>query len=615
MRFRRLIPSAALLASAAALPPHPAAEAVLPPAPKWDGASRRLALPPDHPWATPAERELFRHTPRYDETMAWLSRLAEASPRVTLVTIGRSPEGRAIVMAVASREGEATPEALRRSGRPTVLAQAGIHAGEIDGKDAGMMLLRDLTVGGRERALLEGANLLFVPIFNVDGHERFSRFGRVNQRGPEETGWRTTAKNLNLNRDYAKLDAPEMRALVRVLREWAPDLYLDLHVTDGADYQYDITFGWNGPHAHSPAIARWLDEVYRPAVSQALRREGHVPGPLVFPADGRDPSRGIVGWTASPRYSTGYGDARHLPTVLVENHSLKGYERRVLGTYVLLRETLRVAAEHGAELRESIAADRRRRRANVPLDWRVPDEKPPEIEFLGVSSREHLSPVTGTPVMEWTGRPVVLRVPYAIASEPAKSVSRPDAYWIPPAWTEVIDRLSWHGIRFERQVAPRRLRLAYYRLSAPELDERPFEGRVRVSAAVSVEVREETWPAGSVRVPTDQELGDLAVLLLEPESPDSLFRWGFFLPVLQRTEYIEPYVLEPLARAMLEEDPDLRAEFLRRLESDEAFRGDPAARLRFFYERTPYFDERYLLYPVAREPAGGEISRGSPASP
>ncbi|MFP5247209.1 MAG: M14 family zinc carboxypeptidase, partial [Thermoanaerobaculia bacterium] len=216
--------------------------AILPPAIPWNGASRKLVVPANDPWITPSEKDQLRTTPRYDETVAYLKRLVAAAPQLKMVSLGKSGEGRDVWMVIASKERVFTPEGLRK--KPILFAQAGIHAGEIDGKDAGLMLLRDMTVRGTKRELLDGANFLFVPIFNVDGHERFNRFTRINQRGPEEVGWRTNARNLNLNRDYMKADSPEMHAMIRALDTWQPDLYVDLHVTDGADYQYDVTFGW-----------------------------------------------------------------------------------------------------------------------------------------------------------------------------------------------------------------------------------------------------------------------------------------------------------------------------------------------------------------------------------
>ncbi len=209
---------------------------LLPPEMEWAGASQALVADPEDPWLTPAEASDFNTTPSYEETMEWLRRLVAASPKLELVSVGRSWEGRSVWVVVASADGASTPEELQESQKPVLLAQAGIHSGEIDGKDAGLMLLRDLSFGELSH-LLDRVSLLFVPILNVDGHERVSPFSRVNQRGPDEMGWRTNARNLNLNRDYAKLDTPEIRAVVRVLDQWRPDLYLDLHVTDGIEKQ------------------------------------------------------------------------------------------------------------------------------------------------------------------------------------------------------------------------------------------------------------------------------------------------------------------------------------------------------------------------------------------
>jgi hypothetical protein len=463
-----------------------------------------------------------------------------------------------------------------------------------------MMLLRDLTVGGRLGDLLERVSLLFVPILSVDGHERASRFGRINQRGPVEMGWRTNARNLNLNRDYAKLDSPELRALVAAIERWRPDLYFDLHVTDGMDFQYDITFGFNGRHGWSPAIAGWLAERLEPAASESLTAMGHTPGPLFFPLDRNDQTKGMLEWTASPRFSNGYGDARHLATVLVENHSLKPFRRRVLGTYVILESALRSLAEHGDELRRATAADRVRRPESVPLAWRAGGE-PERMELAAIEQELVESAVAGGPVIRWTGRPLTLEVPWVVMSQPAAEVSLPVAYWIPPGWPEVVERLTAHGVRVERLEEARELEVELYRVSGAELAEEPFEGRVRVTAEPVSESRRQRFPAGSVRVDLDQPLGVLAALLLEPASPDSFFQWGFFLEVLQRTEYAEAYVMAPTAERMMAADPALTAEFERALEEDEELAADPRARLQWFYSRTPWFDERWNLYPVARE--------------
>lgn len=556
-------------------------------------------VPATDPWVTPSERDQLRTTPRYDETVAYLKRLVAAAPQLKMISIGKSDEGRDVWMVIASKERAFSPEAMRKSGKPTLLAQGGIHAGEIEGKDAGLMLLRDMTVRGTKRELLDGANFLFVPIFNVDGHERFSRFTRINQRGPEEGGWRTNARNLNLNRDYMKADTAEMHGMIRTIDAWNPDLYIDLHVTDGADYQYDVTYGWNGAAGFSPAISQWLDSSLRPAVDNGLRQMGHIPGPLIFTDD---PLSGVATGQADPRLSNGYGDARHMASILVENHSLKPYDQRVLGMYVLLEHTLRLIARDAAGLRAATQTERARHAKTVPLAWRVPpDAVPEQVEVLGIESRKTLSPISGGVRTEWLGKPVTLRAPMAHATEVTASVTRPAAYWVPPQWRDVIELIELHGIKYERIAAPREVEVTMYRFAEPVFATPQFEGHVRVTAEATTEKRRERFPAGSLRIPTDQDLGTLAVLLLEPASPDSLFQWGFFHSILSPTEYVEGYIMEPMAERMLAEDPKLAEEFRKKVETDATFRGNPTARLQWLYEKTPFYDERARLYPVGRE--------------
>jgi len=586
-----------------AAPDVPSPSEILPPAIPWDGASRSLVALDGDPWITPCEKSALTRTPRYDETMDWLRRLCGASPKLHMLSLGASPEGREIWLIVASADGASTPEALRTNGRPTLFAQAGIHSGEIDGKDAGMMLLRDMTVRSTKSELLQGANFLFIPILSVDGHERFTAWSRINQRGPVEAGWRTTPRNLNLNRDYAKLDTVEMRHLVRALNVWQPDLYVDVHVTDGADYQYDVTWGTHGAVGYSPAIAAWFHAELDPTLSRDLTAMGHIPGPLIFAIDDTDMAHGTQDWTATPRFSNGYGDARHLPTVLVENHSLKPYHQRVLGTYVFLESCLRTLARAGSELRQAVRTDSARRPPEIPLDWDVDAAAPvPTVDFRGVESRVRLSPISGASWAEYTGKKVELQIPRPPDTSPVHVTPRPAAYWIPSTWPEVIERLEIHGVQMQRLEVARDVDVDVVRILEWTLDPAPFEGHVRVTPTrTATERMRQRFAPGSVRVSTDQPLGELAMVLLEPDSPDSFFQWGFFLEILSRTEYAEAYVLEPLAAHMLEGDPQLRAEFHAKLSADAAFAADPQARLAWFYAKTPWFDSRWRMYPVARE--------------
>ncbi|UUL81268.1 M14 family metallopeptidase [Sphingomonas qomolangmaensis] len=585
----RVATSLALLAAA---PVHAQTEpAPLPPVLPWSGASEALVAGPGARWITPAEVARFETTPDYAATRAWIERLVAASPLLTIESFGTTPEGRDLYYVRASKG----------PGKPVVLAQAGIHAGEIDGKDAGMMLLRDIAFGGKD-ALLDQVDLVFVPIFNADGHERSSPWSRPNQRGPREQGWRTNAQNLNLNRDYLKADTPEMRAMLALIRRIDPALYLDLHVTDGTDYQYDITFDFNGlygRYANSVAIGRWLDERLRPAFDAALTANGHVPGIYVDAIDNRDPAKGIAHNADAARFSTGWGDLARVPTVLLETHSLKPYRQRVLGTYVFIETALRTVSAERQTLQRAIAADRAARPREAVLGWKQASAPIFTTQFKGVAHDRYRSVASGRDELRWLGRPVTLTMP-VIGQVPAITNKLPKAWWVPASAPQVIERLRAQGIAFETIDTPRKLRLDMVRLKDPKLGT-AIEGHVPLTAGFAHETRSEAMPAGSVRVRSDQPLGLLAAAMLEAESADSLLAWNYFAAILTRTEYIEGYAVAPMADAMLARDPALKRAFEAKLAADPKFAADANARLAWFYERTPYYDARYLLYPVGRE--------------
>ncbi|HRH64966.1 MAG TPA: M14 family metallopeptidase [Bacteroidia bacterium] len=600
------------------------AQSILPPAMEWHGASEAWIAKPGNPWITPTESSGFVSTPDYVQTIHWLEKLCAASPLLTMVSIGKSVDGRDIVMIIASMDKDISSAALKNTDKPLFLAQAGIHSGEIDGKDAGMMLLREIAFGGK-RSLLEKVNFLFIPILNVDAHERSSAFSRPNQRGPQNQGWRTNAQNLNLNRDYTKLDTKELRSVLNVINEYNPVLYMDIHVTDGADYQYDITFGGHGKQGYSPAIRDWLENHYKPFADKALTAKGHIPGPLLFPFNDQDFSQGIIMSTGGPRFSDSYGDLRHLATILIENHSLKPFKQRVLGTCVLLESTLKFLATEGKLLKEITEKDKAIRSTKIPLSWKVPQMKiplsfdtksnmqtsdtttaaPDSMNLSGIASVVRQSTVTGSAYVEWLGKPVTMRVADYKSTEPFNFISRPKGYWIPASCIDVIERLKLHGVKMELTTVPTEVTVEMYRITDYSLADdnnqmQPYEGHMQVRASSKTEIRKQIFPPGSAYVSTDQPLSDLVVILLEPASRDSYFSWGFFLSIFQRTEYIEPYVMEPMAKKMLEESPALQKEFEEKKAADKSFANDPYAILTWFYSKTKYYDDRYLLYPVGR---------------
>ena len=589
------------------------------------GARAAVTATPAAPddWLTPAERSDFRETPRHAETVAFCKRLAEASEWITYREFGCTPRGRALPLVVAAAPGCSTAIQARAAGKVVVLAQACIHPGECAGKDAMLMLLRDIAITGTQRELLEHVVLVVMPIFNADGHERFGPYSRINQNGPDEMGWRVTARNLNLNRDYLKADASEMRAWLTVWRTWQPDLMIDHHTTDGGDWQYDIMLATERHAIAAPAVVRWLEQQVDPYLRPALERDGHVPTTYFFLRDPTDPAQGIVSGGFGPRYSTGYAALWHRPAFLVETHMLKPYRTRVLAHYHLTQHLLEVINRDPQALLAAIAtaeeATRSRlaesgpdQRPTVPL--RVErTERSETIQFQGVAYTRAQSDVSGTwRIIYDASTPREFETQWWHELRVAEKVTVPRAYLVPPEWTDVIDVLRANGVMMRRLKKACTVEVEMYRLDEVSFPERPVEGRFRPKYNARSVTESRTFPAGTMLVPVDSARALLAVHLLEPGSPDSLLAWGSFNAVFERKEYAEGYILEALARQMLADDPALREEFRRQLAEDEAFAADPRARLGFFYERSPYWDQQLNLYPVARWVGPGPLP-GSPA--
>jgi murein tripeptide amidase MpaA len=556
-------------------------------------------------WETYYEQSGCTATPRYDETIAYCKRLAGASPWVTFESFGTSPEGRDLPLVIADKDGFFSPGAAHRAGKAVLLVQACIHAGECDGKDAGLTLLRDIVISKKWPGLLDHVTLLFIPIFNVDGHERFGPYNRINQNGPKEMGWRVTAQNLNLNRDYLKADAPEMQAWLRLFTKWFPDFFIDCHVTDGADYQYVVTYLIDVFGTLDPGLTRWCRDVYVRTVEPAMAEAGFPLSPYVSFRTDHDPLSGLAAWITPPRLSHGYATIQNRPGLLIETHMLKDYRTRVSGTYEMVKQTMAVLnAEHAAltdliRRADAYVSSSAFREAPFPIAYRLlPDSV--MIDFLGVAYTKVKSDLTGGDWYQWSDKPVTMKIPYFTHYEPSKTIDVPEAYIIPVEWTAAIDRLAMHGIAFERLISPAVIPVQSYRFEGAAWQEQPYEGRHAARYQVLPLAETRSFPAGSAVVPMNQRAARVVIHLLEPEGPDALVRWGFFDAIFEQKEYTESYVMEKMARAMLSSDPDLKKEFEEKKAGDAEFASDPRAILNWFYRHTPYWDDRMDVYPIGK---------------
>jgi murein tripeptide amidase MpaA len=556
---------------------------------------------------TVSEASGFRKTGRYAETIELCARFQAAYPDAVRCTeFGRTPEGRPMLAIVASRSGALDPVAARERGLPVVLVQGGIHAGEIDGKDAGFLALRQALDGKAAPGALEKLVLVFVPVFNVDGHERFGRWNRPNQRGPEEMGWRTTAQNYNLNRDYAKADTREMQQMLSLVERWDPLAVVDLHVTNGAKFRHDISIQVEPVNAGDAAL-RAAGRAWRDGVIADLRAAGSLPL-AVYPsfATNDDPTSGITDGVAAPRFSHGYFWLRNRLAMLVETHSWKDYPTRVRITRNTVVSVLERIARHGAAWRaDTIAADARSAALAgqpVDLEYRA-TEAARTIDFLGYAYTRTPSDVSGALMTRYDERtPQTWKMPLRDELAPALTIAAPRAGYVVPAehapW--VGRRLSQHGIDWRPLRGSRSLRGQSFRATKVGFGAQSVEGHQRATIAGDWADEERAVGDGAIFVPIAQSKARLAMALLEPRATDSLAAWGLFNNAFEQKEYMEDYVAEDVAREQLAADPALRAEFERRLREDAAFAADPAARLAFFARRHASWDTRYNLYPVFR---------------
>jgi murein tripeptide amidase MpaA len=558
--------------------------------------------------STVAERSGFQTTGRYDEVVKLCRDFQKAYPKqVKCVAFGRTPENRPMLALIASDTGAFTPQAARKQGLPVTLIQGGIHAGEIDGKDAGFLALRETLDGKLAKGALGKQVLLFVPVFNIDGHERFGKWNRPNQRGPVEMGWRTTAQNFNLNRDYVKADAPEMQAMLRFVNAWDPLTYVDLHVTDGAKFQHDVSIQVEPVYSADPEL-RKAGLALRSQVIDDIARQGSTPHNFYMSfAKTDDPQSGFIDSVSDPRFSTGYFPLRNRMAMLVETHAWKDYPTRVRVTHNTVISVLEQVARHGKDWQQAAqAADARAAQlagTSVALTYRTTD-KAEMIDFQGYEYTRTPSEVSGMLMTRYDeSKPQVWRVPLRQDVVPDKVVNAPRAgYIVPAAWAGIVaPKLVLHGISFRKlDKAVAQAPVETFRADKASFGATSFESHQRLTVDGAWQAEPRAVLPGSLYVPVNQPKSRLVVAILEPQAPDSLLAWGFFNNAFERKEYMEEYVAEDVAREQMAADPALAAEFKRRVETDPAFANNPHARLDFFYKRHASWDERHNLYPVYR---------------
>src|SRR5215471_5086826 len=443
------------------------------------------ASPPD--LLTTGEKTGWTQTAPYAEAVEISRRLERASRFVKVIEFGTTPEGRAMIALIVSKDRAFTPEAAAKTNKAVIFIQSGIHAGEIEGKDTVLMLVRDMTVTRKFASWLDSAIFVIVPVFNVDGHEHFSPYNRPSQNGPQSTGLRANAQRLNLNRDYIKADTPEMRAWLKVFNAWNPDFHIDNHVTDGADFQYDVTWDMARNQDLAEPAGAWVRERFVPELDKRMAADGHMVAPYgaLRSVGGR---REFFMEVFSPRYSHLYSAVQNRPSLLVETHSLKAARTRAWANYDINRHAIETILLDPEALRRAVReADREMAaRAGDPsappvyLAGKVSDKSRPLV-YHSLKNGPFRSEVTGSTVNRFTAEPDDIATVIHDQIDTVTEAKMPLGYLVPSAWTNVVDLLRLHGVEMERTTKPLDQEFETYRFANIKFDARSQEGHVAVS--------------------------------------------------------------------------------------------------------------------------------------
>ncbi|MFZ6657165.1 M14 family metallopeptidase [Undibacterium sp. TJN19] len=558
--------------------------------------------------STIAEQSGFQKTGRYDEVDRLCHAFQASYPKeVRCITFGHTPENRPMLALLATRTDVFRAEDARNKHLPVTLIQGGIHAGEIDGKDAGFLALREALNNTAAKNTLDMQILLFVPVFNIDGHERFAAWNRPNQRGPEEMGWRTTAQNYNLNRDYIKADAPEMQAMLKLINDWDPLAVIDLHVTDGAKFEHDISIQVEPVNSGDLAL-RQAGKLLRDNVIADLAKSGSLPLPFYMSFQREDdPMSGFVDNVAPPRFSNGYLPLRNRFGMLVETHSWKDYPTRVRITRNTIIAILDQVAQNGQTwLKTAQESDQRASQLggqNVAVTYKT-SGKERDIAFRGYAYTRSMSDISGALMTHYDeSKPQIWNVKLRDEILPDAVIQAPKAGYIVPAGysTAVAEKLRQHGISFRTINADLdNIAVEQFNASKVSFQAQSFEGHQGLKLQGDWAGKKQNVRKGALFVPIAQARSRLVIALFEPLAPDALVNWGWFNNAFERKEYMEAYVAEDVARQQLANDPQLKAAFEKKIAEDSDFAKSPSARLDFFAQRHSSWDNRYQVYPVMR---------------
>ncbi len=538
----------------------------------------------------------------YFETIDFYKSLAAVSDIISISEYGMTDAGYPLHDVVVDMDGKFDPQTSRSSGKAILFINNGIHPGEPCGVDASMMLLRDIANGKVDHGLLKNTVIVLIPVYNIGGALNRNSHTRTNQIGPEAYGFRGNAKNLDLNRDFIKCDSKNAQSFNQLYNKWNPDVFIDNHTSNGADYQYVMTLIATQKDKLGGNYASYMQDVMLPDLYDSMKGHGYEMTPYVYARN--TPDEGIAGFLDLPRYSSGYAALHNAISFMPETHMLKPYKDRVWSTYYFMLTMINHMSVNSDQLMKArnkslvsqVSADK------MDINWAMDTERAEEFLFKGYDAKYKPSVVSGHSRLYYDrDAPYEKKIPFYNSYKPSVTIDKPAAYYIPQAYSEIIDRLKWNGVKVDQVTENQTKDVMFYYIKDYKTVDSPFEGHYLHSAVdvtkrtIKLEMR-----GGDYIVNMGQAKDRFIMETLEPQAPDAFFAWNFFDGILMRKEYFSPYVFEDLASKYLMENPELKKQLEKKKASDQDFAEDAYAQLNFIYERSPNYEPTFMRYPVAR---------------
>jgi hypothetical protein len=544
-------------------------------------------------------RKNFTTTPTYDEIISTYTNLVKGSKIAQFREAGTTDIGKPLHLCIISRDGKF--DAKSNAGKVKIFINNGIHPGEPDGIDACIELLK--TILAKPESLPANVLICIIPVYNVDGCLNRSSTSRANQNGPEEYGFRGNSKNLDLNRDFIKCDALNTISLERILTEWKPDIFIDTHVSDGADYQYVMTVIPTQQSKLNPLVADFMYKQMLPVLYSEMKNNKYEMCPYVE-SIGETPETGIVAFLETPRFSTGYTSLFNCISFVTETHMLKPYTDRVWATYRFLWTTINYATKNSDAIQKmhhdadkSVSVQK-----TFSLNWKLDTTKFEWISFNGFEAKHKLSEISGQQRLYYDrNSPYTKQVKYFNTYSAITSIQAPEYYFLPQAYAKVVERMKLNGVEMKRLKKDTLISVEAYYIDDYKSGKTPYESHY-LHSDVKVSKSNQTiqYYKGDYVIETNQVCNRYIVETLEPEGGDSFFAWNFFDGILQQKEWFSDYVFEEKADSILKTNPALKAQLLTKQKSDTAFAKDNWAQLSFVYRNSGYMEKTFNRYPVTR---------------